>query len=378
MTLDRDAGLKPLAGLRVLDFTALPPGGCCTVMLADLGAEVIRVESPTLKGQPSLVIGQMALSRGKRSMTLDLREPESSEVLKRLAATTDVVVENARPGAMEARGFGYSHARAANRGLVWCAITGFGQDGPYAEHAGHDLSYVAHSGLLGALSAEQPWHPGLSLAIQAGALSAVVAIQAALLQRGRSGDGAFIDLSLSEAATWFLTCGVNPLSEHPFVLPASPDRRLYLCADGRFVAVASAEPRTWQTLCDQLGLPELKPNLHKAEPAEATAQALADVFRTRPAAEWVERLATAGAAVAIMNHGAELRADPHVQARGSVVEAGGVPVPASPLRIVAPDGGRTSTAMDAPHLVGQDTDDVLAAAGFAVEEIERLFAAGVI
>ncbi len=151
------ATLKPLTGIRVLDFTAFPPGGACTVMLADLGADVIRIESPAQKGKPSMVIGQMSLSRGKRSMTLDLRNSASNGILRRLAASVDIIVENARPGSMEERGFGYSHARAANPGLIWCAITGFGQTGPYAEHAGHDLSYLAHSGLLAAMSGDQIW-----------------------------------------------------------------------------------------------------------------------------------------------------------------------------------------------------------------------------
>jgi alpha-methylacyl-CoA racemase len=255
-------------------------------MLADLGADIIRVESPAQKGKPSLVVGQIALSRGKRSMTLDLRNPASAEVLRRLAATVDVIVENAKPASMEERGFGYTHARAANPGIIWCAITGFGQNGPYAGHAGHDLSYLAHSGLLAALNPEQPWQPSLSLALQAGAFSAVVGIQAALLQRAQSDAGAFLDVSLSEAATWFLTCGIKPLSDRPFVLGATPDRRVYACADGRFVAVASAEPRTWEVLCDGLGVPQLKTHLRKPESAEATAGTLAAIFLTRPAAEW--------------------------------------------------------------------------------------------
>ena len=370
--------LEPLAGIRVLDFTAFPPGGSCTVMLADLGAEIIRVESPAQKGKPSLVVGQVALSRGKRSMTLDLRNPASAEVLRRLAATVDVIVENAKPGSMEERGFGYAHARAANPRIIWCAITGFGQSGPYAGHAGHDLSYLAHSGLLGALTPERPWQPSLSLSLQAGAFTAVVGIQAALLQRVQSGEGAFIDVSLSEAATWFLTCGINPLSDHPFVLGATPDRRLYACADGRFVAVACAEPRTWGVLCDILGVPQLKNNLHKTEPAEATTKTLTAIFLTRPAQEWVERLASNGAAVTIVNHAAQLLEDPHVRARGTVVEAAGTPVPANPIRLCVTDGRQTSTATDGPHKVGADTEDVLAAAGFPTGEIATLAAEGVI
>jgi crotonobetainyl-CoA:carnitine CoA-transferase CaiB-like acyl-CoA transferase len=370
--------LKPLSGIRVLDFTAFPPGGFCTVMLADLGAEIIRVESPAQKGKPSLVIGQVALSRGKRSMTLDLRNPASNAILERLAPTIDVVVENAKPGSMEARGFGYSQARAKNPKIVWCSITGFGQTGPYAEHAGHDLSYVAHSGLLGALTTDLPWQPGISLALQSGALAAVIGIQGALLQCARSGEGAFVDISLSESATSLLTCGINPLSDKPLMLPASPDRRLYACADGRFVAVASAEPRTWGALCDGLGAPHLKANLHQSAEAATTTQALADIFRIKPAAEWVEQLAPTGAAVTIMNHASQLREDPQVRARGSVVECAGVPVPASPVRISRPDGSHSETVTAAPHTVGQDTEDVLASAGFSAAEIGELLSAGVV
>jgi alpha-methylacyl-CoA racemase len=370
--------LKPLSGLRVLDFTAMPPGGACTVLLADLGAEIIRVEPPAQKGKPSLVVGQVALSRGKNSLTLDMRNPRAAEILLRLAKTIDIVVENAKPGAMEARGFGYAQARAANPGIIWCAITGFGQTGPYADHAGHDLSYLAHSGLLGALSAEQGWQPALPLALQAGALSAVIAIQSALIQRGRNGEGGFIDLSLSEAAGWFLTCGINPLSERPLLLPASPDRRLYTCADGRLIAIACAEPRTWGVLCDQLGLAEYKDQLHKWPDPAAAIEALSAIFVTKPAAQWVAELAPLGAAATIMNHATQLFDDPQIQARGAVVTAAGVPVPASPVRLTAPDGSTTATATEPPHKVGEDTARLLRQAGFTAEEIAGLEQGGIV
>lgn len=372
------AAFQPLAGLRVLDFTALPPGGFCTVVLADQGAEIIRVEAPAQKGKPSLVVGQAALSRGKRSITLDQRNPASTEILRRLARTADVVVENARPGAMEARGFGYSHARAENPRLVWCSITGFGQTGPYADNPGHDLSYLAHSGLLGALTSKLPWQPDISLSLQAGALAAVVGIQGALLQRSRTGEGCHLDISLSEAATWLLTCGINPLSDRPYAIPATPDRRLYECADGRFVAVASAERRTWDALCDSLSVPDLKDALHQAAQAEQTAAVLADVFLTRPAAEWIAQLSGSGAAVTLVNHAKQLLDDPQVRARASVVTCGETPVPASPVRVIDQQGSRSATAVALPAGVGDDTEQVLGSAGFSASEIQDLAHAGVI
>lgn len=370
--------LKPLSGIRVLDFTAFPPGGFCTVVLADLGADVIRVESPAQRGKPSLVIGQVALSRGKRSLTLDMRNPDANAILQRLIPTIDVVVENAKPGAMEARGFGYAQARALNPKIIWCSITGFGQTGPYAEHAGHDLSYLAHSGLLGALTADLTWQPNIALSLQAGALAAVIGIQGALLQTMRSGKGEHLDISLSEAATWLLTCGINPLSAHPFAIPATPDRRVYQCADARFVAVASAEPRTWSALCDGLDLPELKANLHKPAEAAATEKAIAAVLLTRTAAEWVHQLAPMGAAITIVNHAQQLLDDPHIKARNTIVECAGTPVPTFPVRVATTDGYCSDTTINPPPLIGQDTQAVLAAAGFSTTEIDDLFNAGII
>jgi len=363
--------LSPLAGVRVLDFTMFPPGAVCSVMLADLGAEVIRVESPALKGKPSTVFGQAGMSRSKKSMTLDMRHPRSSEVLLGMAPGIDVVVENAKPGAMAARGFGWPQAQAANPGLSWCAITGFGQDGPYADHAGHDISYLAHSGLLGALSGDPAFQPAISLAVQLGAMSAVIAIQAALIERGKSGRGSFLDISLSEAAGFMLTAGFNPLSDSPMMLSATHDRRLYDCADGRRVAVASAEPRTWQALCEGLGLPALAGRLQdRADPA--IAEAIAAVLRTKPAREWVARLAPAGAAITIANHGSQVRSDPQVVARGAVVEVAGTPVPASAIRLRNAAGERSQTNTTPASNVGDDTVDVLLSCGLSQSEIDEL------
>jgi len=364
--------LKPLSGVRVLDFTALPPGQSCTVLLADLGAEIIRIEPPKRKGTPSVLFGQVQLSRAKRSITLDMKSDKAPEILKRLVKTADVIIENAPPGSMEARGFGYAHAQAAKPEIIWCALTGFGQTGPYAQRPAHDLSFMAHSGLLGGLSGEQPWHPGMSVALQAGAFSAVIAIQSALIERSRSGQGGFIDSSLSEAATWMLTAGIEPLSSAPMQIPASPDRRLYSCKDGRFVAVACAEPRTWSALCDGLDLPELKDQLHQWADADAAQQKIAKVFATRGAMEWADTLSSLGAAVTILNHGSQLLADPQIKARGSVVEVGGKFCPATPVRLSTPDGAQTGTDTAPPPMVGDDTADVLASAGFTAEEIAAL------
>jgi alpha-methylacyl-CoA racemase len=370
--------LRPLSGLRVLDFTTFPPGALCTLTLADLGADVIRVDDPSQRGKPSLVFGQVAMTRGKRSMSLDMRSPGANDLLKRLIKNIDVVVENAKPGAMEKRGFGYSQAREANPRIVWCAITGFGQTGPYAQHAGHDVSYLAHSGLLGALTSDRNIVPGAQLATPLAGMAAVAGVQAALLQRARTNEGAFVDISISEAAGWALTAGINPLSHNPYLVRPAADRRLYECADGRYVAVASAEPRTWAALCEGLNLPDLKGALQKTDLDAATTAALAKAFKSAPAAEWVERLASAGAAVTPFNHGGELLSDPHVRERASVVDVAGTPAPASPVRLSNGDGEHSATAAAPPPNAGADTNSVLLSAGFAQAEIDAFANAGLI
>jgi crotonobetainyl-CoA:carnitine CoA-transferase CaiB-like acyl-CoA transferase len=186
----------PLAGVTVLDLTRLPPGGFCTVLLADLGATVIRVESPKRR----ISDGPVGPDRGKYSVAVDLRHPRGHEALRRLAAHADILIENERPGSMDERGFGYAQAAAEFPRLIWCSVSGYGQDAPYAEWSGHDLAFAAHSGARSVLDQELPWNPQLILAIPMGALMASVGILAALLERDRTGAGCQLDISLSESA----------------------------------------------------------------------------------------------------------------------------------------------------------------------------------
>jgi len=371
--------IKPLAGIRVLDLTLLPPGGYCTVQLADLGAEVIRVESPAQAGQRSLVIGQVGLSRGKRSITLDQRKPAATEVLRRLAQASDVLVENAKPGSMAARGFGYRHAAEVAPRLIWCSITGFGQDGPNAEWAGHDLSYSGHSGLTAALSPSLPWHAGAMISVPIGAMMATTGVLAAVLERHRTGKGCQIDISLSESSLWLLAGAPGSLKPGFGGIGATPDRRLYICADGRYVSVAAAEPRTWAALCEGLEAPDLAEKMRvPAQDQPAVTERLAGIFKTRPAAEWVARLGPLGAAVNAVNRGADIVADPQHAARGAVVSVAGQDVPANPVRLIDAEGRRSGSALDEPPMVGEHTDAVLGTAGFTNDEIAALRADGVI
>ncbi|WP_029430882.1 CaiB/BaiF CoA-transferase family protein [Blastococcus sp. URHD0036] len=375
MTSAPDDG--PLRGLRVLDLTRFPPGAYCTLLLADLGADVVRVVPPSRAETVDLVVGEVGLSRGKRSMTLDLRAPGAHEVLARLVRAVDVVVENSPPGSMEARGFGYRQAAEANPALIWCSITGYGQDGPYASWAGHDPSYLAQSGLLGVLSPELPWHPGAMISVPLGASMAALGIAAAVVERDRTGAGRQVDISLAESTTWVLAGQGWSLGERSTGIPPSPGRRLYACADGEFVSVAAAEPRTWAALCTGLGLDDLAGDPYPQD-AEAVTGRIAAVFATRPMREWIDLLGPAGAAVAPVNRGRAVVDDPQTQARGTFVEVAGTQVPVSPVRLRDVDGPRSAPATAEPPRGGQHTDEVLTAAGFTAEELRGLRGSGVI
>jgi alpha-methylacyl-CoA racemase len=366
----------PLDGVRVLDITRFPPGAYCTLLLCDLGAEVVRVQSPG--SNPMMAGVGVGLSRGKRSVALDLRHPRGNEVLRRLAGWADVLVENNRPGELDSRGFGYSHAAEEYPRLIWCSITGFGQDGPYAQWPGHDLTYTAHSGVLSGINPDLPWHPQLILAVPLGAMMAATGVVSALYERDRTGKGGQLDISLAESATWLLSGSDGEINGNPWGIPVTPDRHLYVCSDGRYISVAAAEPKTWAALTKGLGLDDLSEARPGGEQADEVKARMAKVFATRPAAEWVAELGPTGAAIGMVNRGTDLVGDAHVQARRSLVEVGEMHVPANPIRRRDASGPIEEDAPPAPNAVGADTRDVLAAAGYSAGEIDELESDGVI
>jgi alpha-methylacyl-CoA racemase len=363
----------PLAGIRVLDLGRFPPTAYCTRLLAQQGADVCRVDSPG--ADPAAFGVGVGLSTGKRSVALNIRHSRGNEVLRRLAGWADVLVENSRPGELDQRGFGYSHAAEEYPGLVWCSISGFGQAGPYALWPGHDLTYAAHSGLLVALESEVPWHPQMMLSVPLGAMMATVGILSALHSRQSTGRGCQLDISLSESATWLLS-GFDALINGPgFRIPESPDRRLYRCRDDRYISVAAADPRTWAALCTGLGLEDLVDRRPAAEEWPEVTARLARVFAERPAAEWVAELGPQGAAVGPVNAGTDLPADPQVEARRSLVDIDGVVVPSNPIRIGSEAGSPPTPS--APE-VGQHTRSVLLDAGYSAADVDALVAEGVV
>jgi alpha-methylacyl-CoA racemase len=371
---------QPLAHLRVLDLSRLQPGAFCTAMLADLGADVLRVEQPgngdPLRGIPGAAD---AYNRGKRSMTLDLKHARAPEILRRLVANVDVVVESGKPGALAARGVGYEQLSEADPGLVWCAITGFGQDSPYAERAAHDLTFLGYSGLLALMAGDTvPPTPDFVLAVPYGALVAVIGILSALAAKAQTGRGQFVDTSIVDAATWVIGESVARVAAGQQAgWGQAANRRAYRCGDGKLVTLAAAEPRTWAALCAALERPDLADRAW-GPPDEQVALAaeLEALFASRPAAEWVDLLAGAGAGFGPVNSVDDLLDDAHVTARGSIVTLDGDPegtrVIRTPVRLRDAAGTEVPFAPTAPPISGAHTDAALGAAGYTGDEISDL------
>src|SRR3989441_1965272 len=296
----------PLTGIRVLDLTRLLPGAYCTLLLADMGADVIKVEEPEtgdyMRWTPPLVGGQSALfnaiNRNKRSVTLTLKSDAGRDLLLRLVDGADVLVEGNRPGVMDRLGLGWDILHARNERLVVCSITGYGQDGPFASRAGHDLNYMATAGGLG-LNGEREGPP-LPLAVQVadiggGGLQPAVAILGALMGVQRGGEGRWIDASMTDGAvTWLAMAfvardaGESVLRGDQRLAGRYPCYRVYACKNGGYFSVAALEPKFWSALCNVLERLDLVELQYSEDPATQTA--LEEIFASQTRREWQEKM----------------------------------------------------------------------------------------
>ena len=375
---------RPLEHIRVLDLSRMFPGAYCTSLLADLGADVLKVESP--KGGDGLRFispdpfpaSHAALNRGKRSVTLDLRTPRGPDVLRRLAADVDVIVESHRPGALDALGVGFEALRAGNRGLVWCSLTGFGPDGPLAEAPGHDLTYLGFSGLLATMAVDgRPPVPGSTPSLALAALMGAFGIVSAIAGRVRAGEGCRVDATMVDAAMWVIADQVAQAANSTVQSwGRMASRTNYRCADGRWITCTASEPRTWATLVAAIDAPDLA-DYRIGVDDEAAGRRLAEIFATAPAARWVADPGPAGGLGPVAEV-ADLLDDPQVSHRGSIVELEGVRLLANPLRLDGASGDAASQARSPAPGLGEHTDAALAAAGFDQAEIEALREAGVV
>lgn len=365
----------PLAGIRVVDFSTLLPGPLCSLLLAQAGADVIKVERPgcgdEMRTYPPYFDGGSInfalLNQGKKSVVLDLKNPDAVQEAIALVRSADVLVEQFRPGVMKRLGLGYEAMRAANPGLVYCAITGWGQDGPLASIAGHDLNYQAESGLLSLTAGADgaPVLPNLLAAdIAGGAYPAMINILLALRTRDCSGEGAFIDIAMADNLHTFnysalgsgFAEGVWPTAGSGVVNGGTPRYQIYRTRDDRFLAVASLEQKFWGNFLGVIGAPQLLDS--NADPV-GVRMAVAEIIGSRTAAEWMERFQGVDACVSVVNSLQEASESPHFHQRGvfdrRIADAQGREIPAIHLPI-APQF-RRSDAGTAPRLGASRTSD---------------------
>jgi crotonobetainyl-CoA:carnitine CoA-transferase CaiB-like acyl-CoA transferase len=382
--MERVSGAPPLAGTRVISLAEQYPGPYCTLLLADLGAEVILVERPRggdpARGPRGSSAFFEALARGKRSLTLDLKHPAGAHVLWQLLARADVLVEGFRPGVLARLGFGAETVLARAPRLVYCSISGYGQDGPYRERAGHDLSYQALAGLVAAAGGDPTaYRPPLAIGDLSSGTFAAFGIVVALLHRERSGAGQRLDVSMTDGLVSWMGTVLEPLlngrEREAWAGPAEPAYGVFRCADGRHLSLSIAhEDHFWRNLCDVLGLPGLGPLGGRERRARAAElrHFLAERLATRSRDEWTELLARANVAAGPVLEPAEVIGDAQLRARGlfvsSKTEAGERSHVAHPLRLSASPPRAPSPA---PAL-GEHTEAILRELGYDSQAIGAL------
>ncbi len=323
---------QPLTGIRVLDFSTLLPGPMATLLLAEAGAEVIKIERPgsgeDMRHYPPKVgpdaVNFAMLNRGKRSIAIDLKAPDARDRLKPLLESADVLVEQFRPGVMDRLGLGYEALKAINPRLIYCSITGYGQNGPRRDEAAHDLNYVANAGLLH-LAADQDGAPVVPMALVAdiagGAYPAVMNISLALLDRARTGTGCHIDVSMADSMFTFMywalgagqVSGQWPRPGGELVSGGSPRYQIYRTKDDKFLACGPLEQKFWDNFCAVIAL---EPQFHDDRDWQATKAAVAAKIRARTAAEWEAAFAGKDVCVAVAKSVEEAMREPQFVARG--------------------------------------------------------------
>lgn len=382
----------PLRGLRVIELAGIGPAPFAGMMLADMGAEVVRIDrAPEPLGQPQTELraifgSDRIVGRGRRSIALNMKDPRATDVVLRLVRTSDALIEGFRPGVAERLGVGPDACHEANPKLVYGRMTGWGQDGPLAQAAGHDLNYISLSGAAHAIgrAGEVPTVPlNLIGDYGGGGMLLALGVVAALFEAQRSGRGQVVDAAISDGAAILMAPLFGMLAdgawrdarEDNFIDGAAPFYRHYRCADDRYVAVGAIEPQFYQLLLKKLALPDVN-NASQWDRSgwQALAEKLARVFAGRTRDAWCEVFDGTDACVGPVLSMHEVAAHPHNRARSTFVERDGAAEPTP-----APRFSRTTSSLPAvaPRR-GADTASVLDALGFAPGEISALAAAGVV
>jgi crotonobetainyl-CoA:carnitine CoA-transferase CaiB-like acyl-CoA transferase len=393
-----------LDGIKILELARVPPAELPGMLLADMGAEVLKIESPDPERPRGVEWDRRAafafVNRNKRSMTLNLKTPEGQAIFRRLAQGADVIVEGFRPGVMRRLGADYETVRALNPRIVYCSLSGFGQDGPYRNYPAHDLNYISLAGVLGLIGERdrKPVIPLNLIADYAGAsLHGALGIVLALFARERTGRGQHVDIAYLDttisllAATpnmrFFFSDGLAPRRGEGFLGGSYPYYAIYETRDGKLLTIGCTEPWLWANFCNAIGRPDLvrfarQPDqfVRAANPEEEAARReIEALMKTRDRDEWFEFLVRQDVCVGKVYDVEEMVQDPQVQHRGMIIEAEHPTFGKVRQFGIAIKLSETPGQVRAPAPVpGEHTREVLAALGYAPADIERLRGAGVI
>ncbi|HEX7410493.1 MAG TPA: CaiB/BaiF CoA-transferase family protein [Candidatus Binatia bacterium] len=366
----------PLRNVKLLDLSRQLPGPFCSMMLADLGVDVLVVAAPN----DVMGIGLALAQRNKRSMTLNLKSPEGKKIFDRLAQDADIILEGFRPGVTERLGIDYAKMSALNPRLVYCSISGYGQDGPYRDKVGHDINYLGYAGVLGVSGAAggPPTIMPVQVAdIGGGALMATVGILAALLARQHTGRGQFIDISMMDGSiSWnvfhtliYLVTGQQPERGLNRLTGHNPCYAVYETKDGKYVTVGALEEHFWRNLCVALGVEEFIPDqFAEGERREEMFRVIRQKFKSKTQAEWLKELEPIDICFGPVNSIADTFADPQAQARHMVQEVAGQTLVGSALKL----SDTPTVQLTPPPQFGQHTDEVLANLGYSDAAIQAL------
>ncbi len=389
---------QTLKGIRVLDLAPLLPGSLCTQMLADLGAEVIKIEGPnggdSFRSAPPLVgtTGSFfhIANRNKKGIQLDLKQPRGRDVFIRMAGKSDVLIENFRPGAMRQMGLGYDDLKKVNDRLVYCSLTGFGQDSPYGQSPAHDINFLGLSGILDLIGERggSPAVPGVQIAGAGGSLHAAIGILVALLRREKTGKGQHLDVALLDGLTPFLGLVMSqyladrrlPRRGETLVGGGYAFYNVYETKDGGYITLGNVEKKYWVTLCTRIGRPDLIDQQFAPSPRQdEIVEELRTLFRQKTRREWMDLLGSEDTCFAPVNTVEEALRDPHISRRGLWFKGrhpvdGEIPQQAFPIKFSEDQPGWKSP----PPVLGEHTLEVLREMDFSEEEIRSLKARGII
>jgi crotonobetainyl-CoA:carnitine CoA-transferase CaiB-like acyl-CoA transferase len=380
--------MRALEGIRVLDLSRLFPGPYCSMILADLGAEVLRIEDRRFEGEGP---GMPTVMRNKRHMTLNLKHPRGLEIFFQMAREADVILEGFRPGVTDRLGIGYAKMKQVNERLIYCSVTGYGQDGPYKNMVGHDINYLSYGGVLG-LTGEpgrKPVIPPIQVAdMAAGGMYAAIGILAALVVRQTTGKGQYIDISMMDGIVAMLPfpasllwgLGNTPRRGDMLLSGRFPCYSVYETKDGEYISIGALEPRFWVELCRKLGREDYIPlQFDEGEKRGEVFRFLEKTFKEKTRDEWMEDLKDLDVCIGKVLHLDETFKDPQVVQRRMVTEfvdpkKGKMKLLSSPVKLseTPPDIRRR------PAEFGEHTEEVLKELGFKEEEIRRMKREGVV